>query len=297
MAAGVVFLFIGVALTARYFVRPLAGAVGWPVQKRVRAAGPARARERDAQPGRTATTAAALMVGLGLVVFVAVFAQSLKSSFTDSIDRLIASEIIITERNFNPLPDGVERRRAPTTPGVAVAAVDPLRRHPRRQQDDRRLRRRDERRRPARDRRRSTTPTGWTARQRGLVAAERRHHRDRGAVREGARPRRSATRSASAARAADRATLRVLAIYKDPRADDRFAVTERGLRRLSTLRDPVIVLADVDAGRRRRAGPGRDRAARSRATRPRASSRTPSTSRRSRTSSTSSSRCCTRCWR
>ena len=36
-------------------------------------------------PGRTATTAAALMVGLGLVVFVAVFAAGLKASFDDTI--------------------------------------------------------------------------------------------------------------------------------------------------------------------------------------------------------------------
>ena len=37
-------------------------------------------------PGRTATTAAALMVGLGLVVFVAVFANGIKASFDDTVD-------------------------------------------------------------------------------------------------------------------------------------------------------------------------------------------------------------------
>ena len=39
-------------------------------------------------PGRTATTSAALMVGLGLVVFVAVFAAGLKATVNDSIDQL-----------------------------------------------------------------------------------------------------------------------------------------------------------------------------------------------------------------
>ena len=51
MAVGVVFLFIGVALSARWFVRPLAGAVGWPIERLFARARPAGPRERDAQPG------------------------------------------------------------------------------------------------------------------------------------------------------------------------------------------------------------------------------------------------------
>ena len=50
MAGGVVLLFIGVALSARWFVRPLAGRRGLAARAPVRRAGPARARERDAQP-------------------------------------------------------------------------------------------------------------------------------------------------------------------------------------------------------------------------------------------------------
>ena len=121
MAGGVIFLFIGVALTARYFVRPLAGAVGWPVQRLFGEPGLLARENAMRNPARTATTAAALMVGLGLVVFVAVFAQSLKGSFTGAIDRLISSDIIITERNFNPLPRGLVDA-VNETPGVSVTA-------------------------------------------------------------------------------------------------------------------------------------------------------------------------------
>src|SRR3954451_6709933 len=120
MAGGVVFLFIGVALTARYFVRPLAGGVGWPIQRLFKEPGLLARENAMRNPGRTATTAAALMVGLGLVVFVAVFAQSLKSSFTQSIDELIASDLIIHDQNFQELPGGAEPAVA-RTPGVAVA--------------------------------------------------------------------------------------------------------------------------------------------------------------------------------
>ena len=124
MGGGVVFLFIGVALSGRWFVRPLASAVGWPVQRLFREPGLLARENAMRNPARTATTAAALMVGLGLVVFVAVFAQGLKASFTDSIDRLIASDVIVTERNFNPLPGGIEKAIRDTE-GVSVAA--PLR--------------------------------------------------------------------------------------------------------------------------------------------------------------------------
>jgi len=120
MAGGVVFLFIGVALSARWFVRPLAGGVGWPVQRLFKEPGLLARENAMRNPGRTATTAAALMVGLGLVVFVAVFAQSLKSSFTQSIDELIASDLIIRDQNFQELPGGAEGAVA-RTPGVAVA--------------------------------------------------------------------------------------------------------------------------------------------------------------------------------
>ena len=122
MGVGVVLLFIGVALTARWFVRPLASAVGWPLQRLLAEPGLLARENAMRNPGRTATTAAALMVGLGLVVFVAVFANSLKTSFTKSIDELIGAELIITEQNFNPLPGGAERALRDAD-GIAVAAA------------------------------------------------------------------------------------------------------------------------------------------------------------------------------
>ena len=81
MAGGVVLLFVGVALSARWFVRPLAGAIGWPLERLFAEPGLLARENAMRNPGRTATTAAALMVGLGLVVFVAVFANGLKASF------------------------------------------------------------------------------------------------------------------------------------------------------------------------------------------------------------------------
>ncbi len=47
------------------------------------------------------------MIGLGVVVFVAVFAQGLKSSFIDGIDRMVRADYIVQGQNFMPLPNDV----------------------------------------------------------------------------------------------------------------------------------------------------------------------------------------------
>jgi putative ABC transport system permease protein len=71
-------------------------------------------------PGRTAATSAALMVGLGLVVFVAVFAAALKSSFGEQLDRLVRADVFITDQSMRPVARGVQGRMA-EIPGVQAS--------------------------------------------------------------------------------------------------------------------------------------------------------------------------------
>ena len=69
-------------------------------------------------PARTALTAAALMVGLGMVVFVAVFTAGLKASINDSIGRLINAQIVVTSGSgFEPIPQRAQEIAA-RVPGV-----------------------------------------------------------------------------------------------------------------------------------------------------------------------------------
>ncbi len=121
MALGVVFLFIGVALSARWFVRPLAGAVGWPLQKLFAEPGLLARENAMRNPGRTATTAAALMVGLGLVVFVAVFANGINASIGDTVRDRVNADVVVNTETMQPVPagalDATER-----VSGVAVAS-------------------------------------------------------------------------------------------------------------------------------------------------------------------------------
>jgi ABC-type antimicrobial peptide transport system permease subunit len=50
-------------------------------------------------PGRTAATAAALMIGLALVTFVGVLAQGLRVSNSDAIERQIQADLIVTSQD------------------------------------------------------------------------------------------------------------------------------------------------------------------------------------------------------
>jgi putative ABC transport system permease protein len=122
MAGGAVLLFIGLALVARYIVRPVAAGIGLPLERVSAVIGRLARENAQRNPGRTALTSAALMVGLGLVVFVAVFTAGLKASLDDSINRLIQAEIVIrSDSGFQPVPKRIQAIAA-AIPGVATTS-------------------------------------------------------------------------------------------------------------------------------------------------------------------------------
>src|SRR5262249_38818068 len=79
------------------------------------------ARENTAgNLGRTAVTAAALMIGVALISFVAVFVNGFKDSFLGAIDRSITSDMIVQGQNFQPIPASSVATAA-QVPGVQTA--------------------------------------------------------------------------------------------------------------------------------------------------------------------------------
>ena len=104
LAAGAIVVFIGLALSARYFVGPLAAVIGYPVQRLFGTPGRIARENAERNPGRTAITSAALMVGLGLVVFVAVFAAGIKSSIGRQVDDLVRADLLVYGEGFQPFP-------------------------------------------------------------------------------------------------------------------------------------------------------------------------------------------------
>jgi putative ABC transport system permease protein len=103
MGLGSLLVFVGVALSARYVVRPLAAVVGWPLQRLGHATGELARDNATRNPARTAVTAAALMVGLALVVFVSVFAAGLKDSIDGAIADRAKADLVVTSDTMAPL--------------------------------------------------------------------------------------------------------------------------------------------------------------------------------------------------
>jgi putative ABC transport system permease protein len=100
---GVVIVFVGTALVAPKFVPPLASVLGWPAQRIGGAAGALARDNAMRNPARTASTAAALMIGLALVTAVGVLAQGLKSTFEHSVDKQFHANYALTSENgFTP---------------------------------------------------------------------------------------------------------------------------------------------------------------------------------------------------
>ncbi len=110
IAFGAVLVFVAVAIASRYFVGPLAAWLGWPLQKVSPVSGRLARDNSRRNPGRTALTAAAPMIGLAVVVFVAVLAQGLKSSFIDSYDRTVRGDFVIGSSNFMTIPSDTAAR-------------------------------------------------------------------------------------------------------------------------------------------------------------------------------------------
>jgi putative ABC transport system permease protein len=108
LGIGVLLLFIGVSMNAGKIVRPLANVLGWPAREIGGAPGILARDNASRNPARTASTASALMIGLALVTFVAIFGQGLRASFEDAVNKLFIANYAVTSNTaFVPLASSV----------------------------------------------------------------------------------------------------------------------------------------------------------------------------------------------
>ena len=126
LGLGVVVIMLGVALLAPVLVRPLARFIGAPLERFQGISGRLARENAERQPQRTAITASALMIGLALVVFTAIFAAGLSGSVDKVVDdQLSRSSLIVThEDGFSPVSPEVAKKLE-GVPGVEV--VSPMR--------------------------------------------------------------------------------------------------------------------------------------------------------------------------
>jgi putative ABC transport system permease protein len=125
LGLGVLLLFIGVSMNASRVVRPLANFLGWPAREIGGAPGILARDNASRNPARTASTASALMIGLALVTFVALFAQGLRAPFEDAVNKLFIADYAVTSSGtFNPI-SATAGQALMSKPGLTV--VSPIR--------------------------------------------------------------------------------------------------------------------------------------------------------------------------
>jgi putative ABC transport system permease protein len=119
LGVGALFVFMGIALLSVRFVPLLATTIGWPATRLGGAPGWLARDNAKRNPQRTASTAAALMIGLALVTLVAVLAAGITTTFRHSVEKLWhgADYAITAQNNFSPIPTSAADAAA-KTPGV-----------------------------------------------------------------------------------------------------------------------------------------------------------------------------------
>jgi putative ABC transport system permease protein len=122
IGGGAVVTLFGVSLFSPRLVRPLASVAGWPIE-RLRGLTGRIARENAVRkPGRTAVTAAALMIGVGVVVFISVFAAGFSDSIAKAVDENFQGDIVLQNTDgFSPIP-AASAQAAARVPGVQTAS-------------------------------------------------------------------------------------------------------------------------------------------------------------------------------
>ena len=145
---GAVVAFVGVIVLGPVVARPLSALLGWPMPRLGRVTGRIALENAMRSPRRTAATSSALMIGVGLVGFIAVIAASFQASITNAIDESVGADVVVNtigsgggpgnglspalaaELAASPAVDVVSSQRADFAEiagsGQFVVAVDPV---------------------------------------------------------------------------------------------------------------------------------------------------------------------------
>jgi putative ABC transport system permease protein len=121
LVGGILALFVGVALAAPHMVKPLVRLVGLPARRSGGTAGELASANSVRNPGRTASTAAALMIGLTLVTVVAVLGAGMRSTVESAVTDQITAAYILDGSDGMPF-EAAEGDALARVPGVETAS-------------------------------------------------------------------------------------------------------------------------------------------------------------------------------
>jgi putative ABC transport system permease protein len=100
LGVGAAVIFLGAATLAPIFARPIASGAGSMLHRIFAVPGRLAQQNATRNPKRTASTAAALMIGLALVGFIGILAESAKTSTNETLDRTMKADILIQSESF-----------------------------------------------------------------------------------------------------------------------------------------------------------------------------------------------------
>ncbi len=124
IVAGTLGLFVGLAMLAPRLVQPLAAVVGRPSAAFGGAPGRLAHENAIRNPGRTAATAAALMIGLTLVTFVSVLARGMLASGDRAVRTQMKTEYALTSNTgWDSIPVGAAEAAARANGVTLVSSV------------------------------------------------------------------------------------------------------------------------------------------------------------------------------
>jgi putative ABC transport system permease protein len=118
LAAGTLIGLLGVAGFAPALVSALAKLVGFPARSLGGPAGQLASSNAVRNPARTASTAAALMIGLALVSFVAVLGKGLHGSVDKALHEQVTADWVISSKNGWSAFTAAAGAAAEKTPGI-----------------------------------------------------------------------------------------------------------------------------------------------------------------------------------
>ena len=121
LGPGALLLFIAVAAASSRIVPGLVSVLGKPGEKIAGIAGALARRNAMRNPGRTAATAAALMIGIALVAFSAVLGAGMRESTKGALEDQVRSDYVLVGQDGWSAIDPGATRAAGAVPGVKVA--------------------------------------------------------------------------------------------------------------------------------------------------------------------------------
>ncbi|MEM7324302.1 MAG: FtsX-like permease family protein [Actinomycetota bacterium] len=110
LALGSIGIFIGITMLSPVVAGPLTRLLGWPLQRAFGTSGRLATQNAGRNPQRTATTAAALMIGLALVTMTLTVGESAKAQLRSTLESSVRADYLAVDRGEESLPAAVEAR-------------------------------------------------------------------------------------------------------------------------------------------------------------------------------------------